>query len=62
MNDASVEASRDTRDYDDFLDVIDELEKLDTIITVPKYRRCCYNSLELLKLIVCYFKNIKKSK
>ena len=37
-------------DYEDYLDVIDELEKLDTIITVPKYRRCCYNSLELLKL------------
>ena len=32
--------------YDEYLEVIDELEKLDTIITVPKYRRCCYNSLE----------------
>ena len=46
----------DVRDYDEYLEVLDELQKLDTIISVPKYRRCCYNSIELLKLIVCYFK------
>ena len=49
-------------DYDDYLEALDELEKLDTIMTVPKYRRCCNNSIELLKLVVCYFKNMKKSK
>ena len=47
-------------DYDDYLEVLDELEKLDTIMTVPKYRRCCNNSIELF--VVCYFKNMKKSK
>ena len=64
MGDAPADASRDlyARDHDDYLEVLDELEKLDTIITVPKYRRCCYNSIELLKLVVCYFKNMKKSK
>ena len=64
MGDAPADASRDlyARDYDEYLEVLDELEKLDTIITVPKYRRCCYNSIELLKLVLCYFKNMKKSK
>ena len=64
MGDAPADASRDlyARDHDDYLEVLDELEKLDTIITVPKYRRCGYNSIELLKLVVCYFKNMKKSK
>ena len=64
MGDAPADASRDLYacDHDDYLEVLDELEKLDTIITVPKYRRCCYNSIKLLKLVVCYFKNMKKSK
>ena len=64
MGGAPADALRDlyARDYDEYLEVLDELEKLDTIITVPKYRRCCYNSIELLKLVVCYFKNMKKSK
>ena len=60
MNDASADASRDlhARGYDEYLEVLDELEKLDTTVTVPKYRRCCYDSIELLKLVVCYFKNV----
>ena len=60
MNDASADAWRDlhARGYDEYLEVLDELEKLDTTVTVPKYRRCCYDSIELLKLVVCYFKNV----
>ena len=38
------------------LKIINELEKLDEMITPPKYRRCCYNVLEVLKAIVQHFK------
>ena len=53
MNDASAEVSRRIRDY---IEIINELEKLDEIITPPKYRRCCYNVLEVLKATVKHFK------
>ena len=56
MGDASPEASRGIRDYDDYLEVIDEIEKIEQIITPPKYRRCCYNVLEVLKAILKHFK------
>ena len=62
MGDAPADASRDlyARDYDEYLEVLDELEKLDTIITVPKYRRCCYNSIELLKFSCLLFQEYEK--
>ena len=50
----------DARDYDEYLEVLDELETLGTILSVPNSRRSCYNSIELLKLVVCCFKNMKK--
>ena len=53
MNDVSVEAPRVIRDY---IEIIDELENLEQIITPLKYRRCCYNVLEVLKAIVKHFK------
>ena len=56
MGDASPEASRGIRDYDDYLEVIDEIGKIEQIITPPKYRRCCYNVLEVLKAILKHFK------
>ena len=43
-------------DYDEYLEVIDEIEKIEQKITPPKYRRCCYNILEVLKAIVKHFK------
>ena len=56
MNDVSAEVSRDIRDYNNYVEILNELEKLDEIITPPKYRRCCYNVLEVLKAIVKHFK------
>ena len=49
--------------YDDCIDVIDNLEEIEqVIITKPRYRMCCYNMLELCKLLLNYAKNIKKSR
>ena len=42
--------------YNDYLEVIDEIEKIEEIITVPKYRRRCHNTLELLKSIILCLK------
>ena len=53
MNDVSVEAPRVIHDY---IEIIDELENLEQIITPLKYRRCCYNVLEVIKAIVKHFK------
>ena len=47
----------------DYVDVINNIEEIEQIvITTPRYRRCCFNMLELCKLLVNYIKNIKKSK
>ena len=43
-------------DYDDYLEVIDEIGKIEQIITPPKYRRCCYSMLEVLKAVIQHFK------
>ena len=43
-------------DYDDYLEVINEFQDIEQIITQPKYRRCCYHVLEVLKAIVKHFK------
>ena len=53
MNDASVKVSRGIRDY---IEIIHEFENIEQIIAPPKYRRCCYNVLEVLKAIVKHFK------
>ena len=46
-----------------YIDVIDNIEEIEqVIITTPRYKRCCYNVLELSKVLINYFKNIKKSK
>ena len=36
--------------------VIDELEKIEEIVTPPKYKRCCYSFLELLKSLLMFIK------
>ena len=47
----------------DYVDIIDNIEEIEQIIlTTPRYRRCCYNMLELCKVLIKYVKNIKKSK
>ena len=47
--------------YTDYIEVINEIEHIEQIVTPPKYRKCCYNLLELVKTFVMYFKNKKKS-
>ena len=42
----------------DYIDVIDELEKIEEIVAPPKYKRCCYNLLELVKSLLMFI-NIK---
>ena len=40
-----------------FVDIIDDIEEVEQIIiTTPKYRRCCYNLLEIVKVFAKYFK------
>ena len=47
--------------YSDCIDLIDNIEEIEkVVITIPKYRRCCYNILELCKVIITYFKMKKK--
>ena len=44
-----------------YIELIDEIEDVEQlIITTPKYRRCCYNLLEILKLFVKNFKSKTK--
>ena len=44
-----------------FVDIIDDIEDVEQIIiTTPKYRRCCYNLLEIAKIFVKYFKSKSK--
>ena len=44
-----------------FVDIIDDIEEVEQIIiTTPKYRRCCYNLLEIAKIFVKYFKSKSK--
>ena len=45
----------------DYIEIINEIEHIEQIVTPPKYRRCCYNLLELMKAIIQYFK-IKPNK
>ena len=44
-----------------FVDIIDDIEDVEQIIiTTPKYRRCCYNLLEIAKIFIKYFKSKSK--
>ena len=46
-----------------YVEIIDNIEEIEQIIvTTPRYRRCCYNVLELFKVLIRYVTNIKKSK
>ena len=47
--------------YTDCIDVINELENIEEIVMPNKYRRCCYNLLEFIKVIIQYCK-IKSNK
>ena len=39
------------------VDIIDDIEEVEQIIiTTPKYRRCCYNLLEIVKVFAKNFK------
>ena len=43
------------------VELIDEIEDVEQIIiTTPKYRRCCFNLLEITKVFVKYFKSKTK--
>ena len=47
------------RSYSDYIDIIDEIENIEqVIITDNKIKKCCYYSLELIKLGIQYIKNI----
>ena len=48
--------------YAECVEVINEIETIEQIIAPPKYRRCCRSLLELVKAVVIYLKNKKKSK
>ena len=46
------------RSYSDYINIIDEVEKVEqAIITDNKIKKCCYYSLEILKLGIQYIKN-----
>ena len=48
--------------YEETIKVINELEKTEEVIAPPRYRRYCYSFLEFCKVLLLYFKNVKKSK
>ena len=44
-----------------YIQVINNIEEIEQeLIITPRYRRCCYNALELCKVLINYVKNIKK--
>ena len=46
------------RSYSDYINIIDEVENIEqVIITDNKIKKCCYYSLELIKLGIQYIKN-----
>ena len=46
------------RRYSDYINIIDEVENLEqVVITDNKIKRCCYYSLESIKLGIQYIKN-----
>ena len=46
-----------------YIQVINNIEEIEqALIITPRYRRCCYNALELCKVLIRYVRNIKKSK
>ena len=47
--------------YTDYIEIINEIEHIEQIVTPPKYRRSCYNLLEIIKAIIQYCK-IKSNK
>ena len=45
------------RNYSDYIDIIDEVEKIEqVVITDNTIKKCCYYSLELIKLGIQYLK------
>ena len=47
------------RSYSDYIDIIDKVENIEQVlITDNKIKKCCYYSLELIKLGIQYIKNI----
>ena len=46
------------RSYTDYINIIDEMENIEQVlITDNKIKKCCYYSLELIKLGMQYIKN-----
>ena len=46
------------RSYSDYIDIINEVQHIeDGVITDNKIKKCCYYSLELIKLGIQYIKN-----
>ena len=46
------------RSYTDYIDIINEVQHIeDVVITDNKIKKCCYYSLELIKLGIQYIKN-----
>ena len=46
------------RSYSNYINIIDEVENIEqVIITDNKIKKCCYYSLEILKLGIQYIKN-----
>ena len=46
------------RSYTDYIDIINEVQHIeDVVITGNKIKKCCYYSLELVKLGIQYIKN-----
>ena len=46
------------RSYSHYIDIIDKVENIEqVVITDNKIKKCCYYSLELIKLGIQYIKN-----
>ena len=47
--------------YAECVEVINEIETIEQIVFPRKYKRCCHSLLEMIKAVVTYLKNKKKS-
>ena len=46
------------RSYSDYIDIINEVEKIEqVVISDNKIKKCCYYTMELIKLEIQYIKN-----
>ena len=59
-SDVKLASFANLAEYDAYITAIDNVEEIEeVIIKDSKIKKCCFYSLELIKIGITYFKNIK---